>query len=75
MDKFISHDQIQVGDIIRITQTVEVTEIQKQNDSRTRFTYDGLPAGLIPILPGAYRADWVIQDALTIQHTSEREAA
>ena len=53
MDKFISHDQIQVGDIIRITQTVEVTEIQKQNDSRTRFTYDGLPAGLISILPGA----------------------
>ena len=53
MDKFISHDQIQVGDIIRITQTVEVTEIRKQNDSRTTFTYDGLPAGLISILPGA----------------------
>ena len=26
-------------------------------------------------ITGAYRADWVIQDALTIQHTSEREAA
>ena len=65
MDKFISHDQIQVGDIIRITQTVEVTEIQKQNDSRTTFTYDGLPETIelvsrpVPDLP--FEAGSVIQ--------------